>query len=134
MKNFERVFWDAISNNNKLYLIPCEYPHIICINMDTDDLEYIRLENKLLQENKEKSRYACGSIFYSGEVIYMTMLDLDYILSIDLKSKKINSYRCKLLEGRGAGICGDEENIWVIPIRQKKLYIGIEQRKSGYNR
>lgn len=124
------VFCEGIIDGNKLYLIPCAYENILCINMDSEEIEYIRLD-EALHEKRKKHLYAWGGVFFDKKTIYMTMLDSDRIIGYELKTDKVDVYQSKLLTGGGAGICGDEDNVWIVPKRADRIIHWDKKRKTA---
>ncbi|MCR2045716.1 hypothetical protein NSB25_00245 [Acetatifactor muris] len=127
--NRRMVFGDGIIRGNKLYVMPCVYKNILCIDMDSEDIMYIRLD-EILHEDQSKHQYAWGSIFVDKDSVYMASLKSEKIIELELRSNKVNVYRNKLLTGGISGVCGDENNVWLVPQKADKILHWDRKRKK----
>ncbi len=115
-----RVFWDGIEYKNKLYLIPCGYTYILCIDIVTEEMKKIEIEST--SDDCWTSMYAWGSILKENENVIFTKLFEDKIICVNLETEKKKIYECKWLNGGGAGICGDNECVWILPRKTDKVF------------
>lgn len=126
------VFSEGIIKGDKLYLIPCAYENIVCIDMNTELVTYVRL-NEALNDKGQNHHFAWGSVFCDKDVIYMTMLFENIVIGYNTQSGQTEIYRSNVLENGCSGICGDENDIWLVPRKTDKIIRWRrEQRKLIY--
>ncbi len=116
------VFCDGIINDNKLYVIPCASENLLCIDMDTEKVVGISLDRSA-GDKQYKHYYAFGSVFSDGKNIYMSMLLENKIISFDMETHQVKVYQSELLTDGCTGICGDEENVWIIPRKADRIIL-----------
>lgn len=127
--NRGEVFWDGVRLGNYLILIPCAYEYILKIDLTTEKIFYIELE---MGRNipKEKRNYAWGSIYIDKSKIYFTNLLDNKIIQVELEDDSQQVYECRYLENGGAGICGDEKAVWIIPLKTEKILCWDRKKKE----
>ncbi len=126
--NCGMAFLEGIIKENKLYIIPCSSNYFLIIDMDREEMEKIPILNE--SEKEGTIAYAWGSIFVEKSKILFTALFHNIIYSFDMESLEIESYQFEGLGNGGAGICGDEENIWIIPRKTDKIFRWDRKRQE----
>lgn len=109
------VFAEKIEYRNKLYLIPCGYDSIVSVDLETEKVRNISMEEETIVKNKIETFYAWGSVFQNENKIFFTKILDDQIVCFNLDSEETTIYECELLKDGGAGICGNEKYIWIVP-------------------
>ena len=122
-------FWDGVILGNALFLIPCAYESILKIDLITEEVSYLELD---LDKGTpiEKRNYAWGSIYVDKTKIYFTKLLDNKILQVDLEDNSRQVYECRYLENGGAGICGDEKFVWIVPQKAEKILCWDKKKKE----
>jgi hypothetical protein len=124
------VFAEKVEYRNKLYLIPCGYDYIVCLDLETEQVRNIAIHSgeKSCKQNFADA-YAWGSVFFDGENVMFTKITDNKVICVNLESESKTIYECDLLDGGGSGICGDENCIWIIPKTAKKILCWDRHRK-----
>ena len=134
------VFSEGITKDNKLYVIPCSYEYILCLDMNTEKVSHIYL-GEILKEKHKQHSFAWGAVYFDKNTIYMTMLFDNKVLGYDLRTNDVKVYQDGLLSNGSGGICGTDDDIWIIPRktnriihwdRKKKTFDFIEDFPIGY--
>ncbi len=116
------VFAEKIEYGGKLYLIPCGYDYIVCIDLETEQFRNIAVgDEKGTSVHKTVDAYAWGSVFWDGKKAIFTKITDNKLVCMDFESEAKTVYECGLLDGGGSGICGDEDCIWIVPKKADKI-------------
>ena len=125
------IFVEKIEYGGKLYLIPCGYDYIVCIDLETEQFRNIAVrddEESFFQRTVETN--AWGSVFWDGKKILFTEVTGNKLVCMDFETEARTIYECALLNGGGSGICGDENSIWIVPKRTDKILCWDRHRKQ----
>lgn len=118
-------FFQAVLHGERLYLIGCRYPSIVCLNLETNSLQYL---NGVMKEIDRASHgrgihYFRNSYVKKGEQLYMPSHKSDYLLELNLSTQK---YRL-IQMGEGhlsyAGIAWSRESFWLFPSAGDTFFI-----------
>lgn len=123
-KNYRgQIFAEHYIREEKLYLIPCAYPFLLCIDMDKEKvLKAVRITKSVDSANAQNQEvYSWGSIYAAYPHIYFTQVTGNGIFEFNMEN-----FVCRKIEAgfmkNGGGIWGDEKNVWIFPLHAEKVF------------
>ena len=123
------LFLEEIEYKNKLYLIPSGFDYMVSIDLDTEEIGKINMQNIFSIHGKLGS-YAWGNIYWDGRKLILTQLTGKNLMYMDFETGEKEVFECDHLEGGGGGVCGDKDSIWIIPRKTGKILCWDRKRKK----
>ncbi len=109
------VFLDAVRCNSKLYLIPCEYNKILCVDLETDTVS--------ISASIDRNVQAWGNIWREQENVLFGCMSKGIIYNFNIENKNIEEIDCKKSESGITGIWRHDDEYCIIPNELDKIVI-----------
>lgn len=121
------VFADFIQDERVLYLIPASYPYLVKLNMETKEIESIRL--------KDVTGYICaGSSCAYKDRLYIPYFEGGYILEYNVKTGNVK--KADILDNRitYSFLYAKNEILWAIPrsLNDTIVELNLRTKKERY--
>lgn len=128
MRNGQK-FLQGIERGNRLYLIPCVYDKIFCINMEEELItETYTLPDPVKDNIQEDVIWAIGSVYtFEDKIAFTSMVD-NRIFTFSTSSGELTYEQFAAVSDKNAGICGDKNTIWIVP--KKAEYVLCFDKES----
>lgn len=121
-----QIFSDYVVKDNILYLIPCAFSSIVCIDMESEQVISVK------DLGDKTANYAFGGIWENESEIYFTSITDNKIFKLDVKNDRIESYASDDISSGCCAICGDDVNVWIIPKETNKILRWDRKNKKIY--
>jgi hypothetical protein len=110
------IFLKGVVRENKLYLIPCAFNKLLYIDMNNEEICVVDESlSSVFPCSSISHRFAWGNAFDEEDSVIFTKLEENKIIRINLRTAKKETFESNLLNLGGAGVCGDDQGIWVVP-------------------
>lgn len=115
-RNGKEMF-QSILYGNKLFLIGSNYPAIICLDLLTESMTYIKEPYVELKEKKEmlKDCYFRCDYAQKDNYIYLASCLSNFVLKFDMDTCKYDWIKVGKDKNRYAGIKESDEGFWLAP-------------------
>lgn len=126
-------FFDGVLKDNKVFLAPFSSERIVCVNMDSEIVEYVS-ESLVDKFNllEDKCSFAFGGIALTGKHMLFTMMSNDLVVKYDTELNDLSSIVVSELVDGGNGILNNNDGLWIIPKEKKEiLYYDVEKSQTN---
>lgn len=115
-KYMEYKILQSVAYKEKLYMIGSNYPAVICMDMETEDIEYIEIYDHLKDEfNKYNDCFIRSDYVCIDEFLYMASCLSNEVLKFDMETKHFKWIKVGNMGNRYSGIAWDGNNFWLSP-------------------
>lgn len=113
-------FWGAFSCGKYAYFLGAEYPAIVRMNLDTEELVYFT-DWKEWIGNRTSDYLYLSDFFIRGKYAFCSYFYEDAILKIDLQTDIMETIQLKSGVKGFYGMADDGENVWLLPSYGRRI-------------
>ena len=111
-----KIFSSVIQFNDQIYFLPCCYNAIISMNIISQEIHYYSLDNFF----NRNGICIWSGYYFVNNILYFALYNT--VVSFNLENNNINVIFNMSQDEGIAGVVGDKNGLWIVPIKANKLY------------